>query len=465
MDTYMSAVAFFLHKKITSIFKRLNVLSRLSVSFTLPNLFDGIQFGATEESPLQRWTRSKHSKHPCNSSFEFSMRMFRQLFSIVAILLHFGGELEILTVAVAKDGFRSNSKKDFAEKLCLSSFLSSGMQGAFMGNFPQVYKDSMHFSCKKKLRKLPHFPSNTYHSHVSHFNVMNPIVVKAPTRLYMSTDDERLRVLQDLSRSQAPVLEDPSWNPSLPLLEIKDLHVETEDDNQKILDGVSLKIFRGEKHAIMGRNGSGKSTLSKIIAGHPSYRVTSGTMTYKGTNLLTMPVDYRSIAGIFLAFQYPVEIPIVKNSEFLRVAINEHRRWRNETEIDPLEFNVMMYEKLQLVGLTDDFIERPLNYGFSGGEKKRNEILQLLMLQPTLCLLDETDSGLDVDSFKLTAEAVKNYGSKENSFLIVTHYKKLLDLLEPDYIHIMHRGKIVMTGNMTIAAQLEHSGFAQFLDE
>ncbi|CRH04002.1 ABC transporter I family member 1, putative [Plasmodium relictum] len=276
-------------------------------------------------------------------------------------------------------------------------------------------------------------------------------------------DSNRISLLKNLEDESNIILQAPEWNENLPLLEINNLHAIEIEGEKEILQGINLKIYLGEKHTIMGRNGSGKSTLAKVIAGHPYYKVTNGTMKFKGLDLNKLPVNVRSLCGIFLAFQYPVELPMVKNNEFLRAALNSHRRTRNEPEISVSEFNLLMVEEIKKVGLSPDFLDRPVNYGFSGGEKKRNEILQMLILKPTFCILDETDSGLDVDSFKLTSNVITNFSSKNNSFLIVTHYKKLLELLKPNFIHIMHQGKIIESGDYSLVEKIESEGFSQFL--
>eukprot|EP00921_Rhytidocystis_pertsovi_P007997 GHVQ01013213.1.p1 GENE.GHVQ01013213.1~~GHVQ01013213.1.p1 ORF type:complete len:568 (-),score=81.70 GHVQ01013213.1:146-1849(-) len=370
----------------------------------------------------------------------------------------------------------------------------------------------------------------------------------------IKAEEERMNVLKKHSTGQEDqaVYQADWWEGGTkhPLLEIRDLHAEAVEDGKEILKGIDLTIMEGECHAIMGRNGSGKSTLSKVIAGHPNYRVTKGTITFRGMNVMEMDIDMRAVSGIFLAFQYPIEIPMIKNAEFLRMAINEKRKYLKLTEIDALEFNVLLYEQLQRVGLTADFGNRPVNYGFSGGEKKRNEILQMLVLDPCFCMLDETDSGLDVDSFKLTAKAVTDFNDRtfspaldwattspaapmpdclgslktddcgscdsnssnnaedetagpeielegvdyrpkdtskkfncatealaetggidvtgggfrrtKKTFIVVTHYRKLLDLLQPKFVHVMADGKIVRTGGVAIAAQVESAGFTQF---
>ncbi|KJP85157.1 FeS assembly ATPase SufC [Plasmodium fragile] len=278
-------------------------------------------------------------------------------------------------------------------------------------------------------------------------------------------DTSRLSLLKNLDDESKVIIQSPEWNEKMPLIEITNLHAIEVEGGKEILKGINLTIFLGEKHTIMGRNGSGKSTLSKVIAGHPYYKVTSGSIKYKGLDLNELPVNVRSLCGIFLAFQYPVELPMVKNNEFLRAALNSHRRQRNEPEISATEFDLLMIEEIKKVGLTPEFLDRPVNYGFSGGEKKRNEILQMLILKPSFCILDETDSGLDVDSFKLTSNVITNFSNDKNSFLIVTHYKKLLELLRPNYIHIMHQGKIIESGDYSLVDKIETKGYAQFVKD
>ncbi|VWU52183.1 FeS assembly ATPase SufC [Hepatocystis sp. ex Piliocolobus tephrosceles] len=288
---------------------------------------------------------------------------------------------------------------------------------------------------------------------------------KSKNSLYVKNDnmdDNRLSLLKNLEKETEVITQAPDWNEKQPLLEISNLYVIEIEGEKEILHGVNLIIYSGERHAIMGRNGSGKSTLAKVIAGHPYYKVTKGSMKFKGLNLDTLPVNVRSLCGIFLAFQYPIELPMIKNNDFLRAALNSHRRQRNETELSASEFDLLMLEEIKKVGLCSEFLNRPVNYGFSGGEKKRNEILQMLILKPSFAILDETDSGLDIDSFKLTSNVLANYANNNNSFLVVTHYKKLLQLLKPNYIHIMHQGKIIETGNYTLVDKIESSGYSQF---
>ena len=241
------------------------------------------------------------------------------------------------------------------------------------------------------------------------------------------------------------------------ILKINDLHAGIED--QEILKGVSLEIRSGEIHAIMGRNGSGKSTLSKIIAGHPSYIVTSGKVEFQGKDLLDMEPEERARIGIFLGFQYPVEIPGVSNLEFLRVATNSRRKEIGKTELDTFEFEELVHDRLHLVKMDAAFLERSVNEGFSGGEKKRNEILQMALLEPSLAILDETDSGLDIDALRIVAAGVNKLSTPSSATILITHYQRLLNEIMPDYVHVMADGKILKTGDKGLAIELERSGY------
>ncbi len=249
------------------------------------------------------------------------------------------------------------------------------------------------------------------------------------------------------------------------MLEIKDLHVKLEAEDKAILKGVTLRIGAGEVHAIMGPNGSGKSTMSYVLAGREGYQVTGGTATLDGADLLTMQPEERAAAGLFLAFQYPVEIPGVGNMTFLRTALNAQRKARGEPEASAAEFLKSVREKARALNIDAEMLKRPVNVGFSGGEKKRNEILQMAMLEPRMCILDETDSGLDVDAMKLVADGVNALRSTGRSFLVITHYQRLLDHISPDVVHIMADGRIVKTGGPALALEVETNGYADILAE
>jgi Fe-S cluster assembly ATP-binding protein len=241
------------------------------------------------------------------------------------------------------------------------------------------------------------------------------------------------------------------------LLEIKNLHASAGD--KEILKGISLTVNRGEIHAIMGPNGSGKSTLAQVLAGHPAFEVTRGEVLFEGQNLLDMQPEERAQAGIFLAFQYPVELPGITNAYFLRAAYNEIRKARGEEEVDPMDFLDLLEEKLKVVNWGPEIMQRPVNAGFSGGEKKRNEILQLAVLEPKLAILDETDSGLDIDALRTVAEGVNNLRHPEKAFIIITHYQRLLNYIVPDYVHVLSSGRVVMSGGKDLALDLEAKGY------
>ena len=244
-------------------------------------------------------------------------------------------------------------------------------------------------------------------------------------------------------------------------LVIKDLHANVEDT--PILKGVNLEIPKGEVHAIMGPNGSGKSTLSKVIAGHDDYEVTSGSVSLDGQDILELDVDERSRAGIFLAFQYPAEVPGVSNANFIRAALQA--RLPKGEEIDAVAYYKDLYSKMDVLEMNRKFTARAVNEGFSGGEKKRNEILQMMMLDPQYCILDETDSGLDIDALKIVAKGVNAMRSPDRGILMITHYQRLLDYIEPDYVHVMSDGQIVKTGCKELALELEESGYDFLKDE
>ena len=249
------------------------------------------------------------------------------------------------------------------------------------------------------------------------------------------------------------------------MLEIKNLHVELEDGEKQILKGVNLTVEAGKVHAIMGPNGSGKSTLSYVLSGRDGYSVTEGSATLEGTDLLEMEPEERAAAGLFLAFQYPVEIPGVGNMTFLRTAVNSQRKARGEVELTAAEFLKVIREKAKTLKIDAEMLKRPVNVGFSGGEKKRNEILQMAMLEPKMCILDETDSGLDVDAMKLVADGVNALRSAGRGFLVITHYQRLLDHIKPDVVHIMANGRIIKTGGPELALEVEQNGYADILAE
>ena len=232
-----------------------------------------------------------------------------------------------------------------------------------------------------------------------------------------------------------------------------------------ILKGIDLTVREGEIHAIMGPNGSGKSTFAKVLSGHPAYEVTGGTVRFRNGELLTMEPEDRARAGIFLGFQYPVEIPGVSNSAFLRLAYNTVHGARGRDELDPLEFDDYIREKLKLLDMDPAFLDRSVNEGFSGGEKKRNEILQLAVLEPTLAILDETDSGLDIDALRVVAGGVNSMAKPDNAFVLVTHYQRLLNYIVPDYVHVMEGGRIIKTGDKALALELESRGYDWVVDE
>ena len=242
-----------------------------------------------------------------------------------------------------------------------------------------------------------------------------------------------------------------------PILEIKDLKASI--DNNEILQNLNLKVNRGEIHAIMGPNGSGKSTFSKVVAGHPAYEVLSGKILFNGTDILDLDPEERSHLGIFLAFQYPIEIPGVSNEDFLRLAYNAKQKFKNEPEVDPLEFLMIINEKLELVEMSPTFLSRNVNEGFSGGEKKRNEILQMILLDSELSILDETDSCLDIDALKIISNGINVFMTEQKSIILITHYQRLLDYIKPDFVHVMQNGKIIKTGTPDLAKELELKGY------
>lgn len=245
------------------------------------------------------------------------------------------------------------------------------------------------------------------------------------------------------------------------ILSVRDLTANIEGNS--ILKGVSLEVKAGEIHAIMGRNGSGKSTFSKVLAGHPDYEVTGGEILFNGENILELEPEERALNGVFLAFQYPLEIPGVSNLDFLRVAYNSRRKHQGLEELDAFDFEDLVEEKLAVVQMNPSFLERSVNEGFSGGEKKRNEILQMALLEPTLAILDETDSGLDIDALKIVANGVNQLATPDNATILITHYQRLLDYIEPDFVHVMQGGRIVTSGGKELALELESRGY-EFLE-
>jgi Fe-S cluster assembly ATP-binding protein len=249
------------------------------------------------------------------------------------------------------------------------------------------------------------------------------------------------------------------------MLKIENLHVSLEEEEKEILKGVDLEVPAGAVHAIMGPNGSGKSTLSYVLSGRDGYEVTAGRASLDGEDLLELEPEERAAAGLFLAFQYPVEIPGVGNMTFLRTAVNAQRAARGEDELSAAEFLKVVREKSKALKIDADMLKRPVNVGFSGGEKKRNEILQMAMLEPKMCILDETDSGLDVDAMKLVAEGVNALRSPDRSFLVITHYQRLLDHIKPDVVHIMANGRIIKSGGPELALEVENNGYADILTE
>jgi Fe-S cluster assembly ATP-binding protein len=247
------------------------------------------------------------------------------------------------------------------------------------------------------------------------------------------------------------------------MIKIENLHVEV--DGNKILNGINLEVKAGETHAIMGPNGSGKSTLAQVLAGHEDYDVTEGSVEYLGKDLLDMDVDERACEGVFLAFQYPVELPGVNNTYFLKSALNAQRKYHGEAEIDAMEFMELIGDKIKLLNLKESLLKRPVNDGFSGGEKKRNEIFQMAVLEPKLALLDETDSGLDIDALRVVAGGVNAMRSNENATIVVTHYQRLLNYIVPDFVHVLVDGRIINSGDKNLALELEEKGYDKIIEE
>ena len=246
-------------------------------------------------------------------------------------------------------------------------------------------------------------------------------------------------------------------NENSPMLEVKDLQVSINEN--QILKNLNLTINKGEIHAIMGPNGSGKSTLSKVLAGHPAYSITNGQITFKGSDILELEPEERSHLGIFLAFQYPIEIPGVTNEDFLRLAYNSKQKFYNKPTVDPIEVLNIISKKLDLIDMSPVFLSRNVKEGFSGGEKKRNEILQMILLDSELAILDETDSGLDIDALKVISNGINNFMNPEKSIILITHYQRLLDYIKPTYVHVMYNGKIIKTGSAELAKELEKKGY------
>ncbi len=248
------------------------------------------------------------------------------------------------------------------------------------------------------------------------------------------------------------------------MLEIKNLHVVVEEDDKAILNGVDLSVNAGEVHAIMGPNGSGKSTLAYVLAGKDGYEVTEGSVTYKGRDLLEMEPDERASDGVFLAFQYPTEIPGVATMQFLKVALNAQRTARGEDELSTPDFMRLVKSKAETLKINQEMLKRPVNVGFSGGEKKRAEILQMSVLEPSLCIMDETDSGLDIDALRVVADGVNALRSPDRAMVVITHYQRLLEYIIPDHVHVLSNGRVVKSGGKELALELEKDGYSNFTD-
>lgn len=249
------------------------------------------------------------------------------------------------------------------------------------------------------------------------------------------------------------------------MLEIKNLHAKVEGEDIHILKGVNLKVNKGEIHAIMGPNGSGKSTLAKVVSGHPEYEVTDGQILFEGEDITELDADERAHLGLFLAFQYPVEVPGITNKTLLREAYNTIARANEREELDPLEFEDYLYTKLDIINMKEEFLERSVNTGFSGGEKKRNEIFQMAVLNPVLSFLDETDSGLDIDALRVVSDGVNKIANKDNAMVLITHYQRLLNFIKPDVVHVMMHGRIIKSGGPELAVSLEETGYEQYEKE
>ena len=246
------------------------------------------------------------------------------------------------------------------------------------------------------------------------------------------------------------------------MLDINNLHVKLADEDRAIINGLSLSVKAGEVHAIMGPNGSGKSTLSYVLAGRAGYEVTDGSVTYKGEDLLEMAPHQRAAKGVFLAFQYPIEIPGVATMQFLKVALNSQRKARGEKQLSTPDFMRLVKDKAAKLNVSPDMLKRPVNVGFSGGEKKRAEILQMAVLEPSLCILDETDSGLDIDALRVVADGVNALRSPGRAMIVITHYQRLLDYIVPDFVHVLSDGRIVKSGDKSLALELEAKGYAEY---
>ena len=246
------------------------------------------------------------------------------------------------------------------------------------------------------------------------------------------------------------------------LIDINNLHVKLEDEDRSILNGLTLAVKPGEVHAIMGPNGSGKSTLSYVLAGREGYEVTEGSVTFKGKDLLEMEPHERAAEGVFLAFQYPIEIPGVATMQFLKVSLNAQRKARGEKELSTPDFMRLVKDRAAKLNVSQDMLKRPVNVGFSGGEKKRAEILQMAVLEPSLCILDETDSGLDIDALRVVADGVNALRSPDRAMIVITHYQRLLDYIVPDYVHVLSKGQIVKSGDKYLALELEEKGYGEY---
>ncbi|KAE8713852.1 putative ATP-dependent transporter ycf16 [Hibiscus syriacus] len=305
----------------------------------------------------------------------------------------------------------------------------------------------------------PPLPSLPFFKRKSSSSPSLPLPLTRSFRLRFTHVPSPRPVAASISSVESPTSVDGLGNNKTPLLEVKGLTAVIAETKQEILKGVDLVVNHGEIHAIMGKNGSGKSTFSKVLVGHPDYEVTGGSVVFKGENLLDMEPEERSLAGLFMSFQSPVEIPGVNNIDFLHMAYNARRKKLGQPELGPLEFYAYIYPKLDLVNMKTDFLNRNVNEGFSGGERKRNEILQLAVLGADFAILDEIDSGLDVDALRDVAKAVNGLLTLKNSVLMITHYRRLLEFIKPTFIHIMEDGRIIKTGDSSLAQILEEKGY------